>query len=184
MIKPVPVKEQYLDVLREMNLSSDDLAEARAQAERKLKIRLKWQRRDLLHTGSKRIDDLQIADLQGMLEALDELGGRWLPLKDGRTMLYVIGAEGHQFVKVGVTEKLKLRLSQLQCGSPFPLHVIWTVLGDYKLEAYLHRTFKECRASGEWFDLGTDPITVITDEIRNTAWGTLLDTQRDYAQVA
>lgn len=83
------------------------------------------------------------------------------------SFVYVIGAADQpgSLVKIGVTTGIRQRLQTFQCGSPIRLAVIWAIPGDHTLEGWLHREFAEQRRHGEWFDLGPDPIKVITEAL-------------------
>lgn len=81
--------------------------------------------------------------------------------------VYMIGQSPDMkgLVKIGTTSNLTHRLASLQCGSPVPLQVVWSVPGDAALERHLHRALMEYRKHGEWFDLGSDPIGVVVEQV-------------------
>lgn len=66
--------------------------------------------------------------------------------------VYVIGAADSHLVKIGRTNNVSKRLGELQRMSPIRLEVLWQTEGGSWLEAALHRTFKDARAHGEWFE--------------------------------
>lgn len=81
-------------------------------------------------------------------------------------VVYVIGsATGNGLVKVGRTNDVRKRLTYLQTGSPAVLEVLWTTPGGSRLEAYLHDALSAHRKHGEWFDLGPDPVPVVTEMV-------------------
>lgn len=69
-------------------------------------------------------------------------------------MIYFI--RQNEQVKIGVTDNIKNRLSELQVGSPYKLSVMLLIDGDYKDEVELHRIFKDHRIRGEWYWLNED----------------------------
>ena len=86
------------------------------------------------------------------------------------TNLYLIQSGMGGPFKIGISQNISARLQQLQCGSPFPLHVIHQVNGiDAKLERQLHNKLSQYRLHGEWFDEQALPIVkeIIKEEVRN-----------------
>lgn len=75
----------------------------------------------------------------------------------GSRLVYVIGVTDNP-VKIGVAERLRARLSQLQIGCPEPLVIHGAVKVPYelaeKIEADAHRRFKAHHRRGEWFNIG------------------------------
>ena len=65
-------------------------------------------------------------------------------------MIYLI-SHNDQFLKVGYTNNIKNRLSQLQCSSPIKLKLLHLIDGDTSLESDIHNMFKHIGTSGEWF---------------------------------
>lgn len=57
------------------------------------------------------------------------------------------------FVKIGVAEDAKTRLSGLQCANPFDLELLGVVPGDMWTEDRLHRRFRTDHHRGDWFHL-------------------------------
>ena len=76
-----------------------------------------------------------------------DLSGDWI---------YFAGCAG--FVKIGVTNNVRGRLSALRTGSPFPIGLLGLIEGSTKDEADLHRLFKSKRVRGEWFALSEDEL--------------------------
>lgn len=90
---------------------------------------------------------------------------RWDALPDTHNSgVYIIG-DGDCF-KIGVTTRLKSRLTALQVGSARPLHVaLWLPTNTpYALEAHLHTKYKGNRLHGEWFSLTMDDVEQIAHE--------------------
>lgn len=67
-------------------------------------------------------------------------------------IVYVIHAQGTNFVKIGVTTRLTSRLSAIRTGCPYPCAVAHTWPGAYQLESELHERFAAQRREGEWFE--------------------------------
>lgn len=70
-------------------------------------------------------------------------------------------------IKIGRTNKLALRLSDLQVANHAELKLMLVVRDDGNYERMLHRKFNYCRIRGEWFrssDSVIDLITTLTGE--------------------
>lgn len=66
--------------------------------------------------------------------------------------VYLIGAPGHDIVKIGVTTSpIQTRLRQIQANSPLLLDVRWQFRGCRPAEHMLHRFFARDRYHHEWF---------------------------------
>ena len=72
---------------------------------------------------------------------------------DRKAFVYLIGC--HDFVKVGITDDLTIRLSSLQVGCPYELKLItsWLVSQSGESERRLHALWKRYEVRGEWFML-------------------------------
>lgn len=82
-------------------------------------------------------------------------------------ILYILRNGDTDQYKIGITDNLNRRLSQLQTGCPCELQVVkvWTHYQREQIKKYervLHRYFTKCgcriRANGEWFTLRTPDI--------------------------
>lgn len=88
------------------------------------------------------------------------------------THIYVIACDGHSFLKIGRSSDISARLESLTCGSPWPLHVLYSArvprpLGQ-KIESACHEQLAEFRASGEWFSCApNDAIRVVDFNVQN-----------------
>lgn len=80
-------------------------------------------------------------------------------------VLYVIGPDGGNTVKIGVSNKPDRRLRQIQLMSPVPLVIRWSRPGSYDLEDALHNRFAEHRSHGEWFTFPAymQPVQAVRD---------------------
>jgi len=89
-----------------------------------------------------------------------EGGGRGQ--RGGARWVYVIGNADSRLVKIGTSRDVAQRLSNLQIGSPSPLHLIMCVRTNAFAERALHEHFAANRRHGEWFDFGSlDPATEV-----------------------
>ena len=75
-------------------------------------------------------------------------------------MIYFIEAIGSECVKIGVSDTVEKRLTDLQCGCPHELKLLGTIHGGFGIEKILHRYLKRMRVRGEWFEK-TDLISSI-----------------------
>jgi len=70
----------------------------------------------------------------------------------GRKRIYFMHAvNGSGPIKIGCSGMPDDRLREMSQWSPFALRLLATGDGDHKLEACLHRMFKDRRSHGEWF---------------------------------
>lgn len=58
-----------------------------------------------------------------------------------------------QYVKIGFTSgtQIEYRIQEIQVGCPEKIEMLCAIPGSFKMEAALHRRFKELRLHGEWF---------------------------------
>ena len=66
-------------------------------------------------------------------------------------MIYLIVCPAMGACKIGFTDSLKNRLTQLQIGCPDALIVHFLVDGSKSNEKQLHEKFKQFKMRGEWF---------------------------------
>lgn len=94
----------------------------------------------------------------------DEEKARLALVRRNSAVAYVIAADGSPLVKIGQAVDVAHRLMNLQSGSPVRLYVLATFEGrdGRALERQLHRELAHARKHGEWFDLGADPLAVVT----------------------
>lgn len=86
--------------------------------------------------------------------------------------VYVIGFEEAGVVKIGSALAPTMRLTELQCGNPFVLHLRAAVsiyVGSPVLvEQAAHRLADDFRIRAEWFELETDEaLAVVIKAARN-----------------
>lgn len=79
-------------------------------------------------------------------------------------VVYLIAADSSGLVKIGQAVDVPHRLMNLQSGSPVRLYLLATFEGHdgRELEKHLHRELAAQRQHGEWFDLGVDPLAVVS----------------------
>lgn len=73
--------------------------------------------------------------------------------------LYVVECQG--YVKIGITNDLKERLTHFRTGNPFPITVknvfhFQNRQGAVYLESFFHKALDSWRFSGEWFNVPAD----------------------------
>lgn len=79
--------------------------------------------------------------------------------------IYLIAAEGTQFVKIGYSENPIFRLAELQTGCPHFLRIVDTWQGDIEAERRIHNRLKSYRGMGEWFNIPSDDLTKVCASI-------------------
>ena len=65
-------------------------------------------------------------------------------------MVYLISHED-KYLKIGHTNDINNRFSQLQVSTPIKLKLIHLIKGGVNLEKELHQKFNDLRVNGEWF---------------------------------
>ncbi|MFC8765121.1 GIY-YIG nuclease family protein [Streptomyces sp. NPDC057193] len=84
----------------------------------------------------------------------------------GAERVYLIGSAESPLVKIGWTDNPERRLRTLQTGSAVPLAVLALFEGGAIVERALHRRFADKRQHGEWFNLGPDPVKVVSPFVK------------------
>jgi hypothetical protein len=84
------------------------------------------------------------------LEAEDQLEF-WSSRLTSPEYVYFIQEGGRGPVKIGLSNRPKRRIGDLQTGNPTELHLRHVVPGDRRTEAVLHHRFEPARIRGEWF---------------------------------
>jgi hypothetical protein len=92
-----------------------------------------------------------------------KLGQPMLPTGE---LVYFIGAG--EFVKIGFTASLTVRVCDLQVANPHPLRILACIRGDRDLEYDYHQRFADCRHFGEWFRL-TPELQAEIDRLNEVA---------------
>lgn len=80
-------------------------------------------------------------------------------------MVYAFGSEEGNPVKVGVSENPLVRISQVQNGHPFKLHIIkaWQHDLAHHVEQRAHKLLKAYRLRGEWFTVDFETAIVAVE---------------------
>ncbi len=99
----------------------------------------------------------------GLMRMLDDLsalapGRDPLPI---RRVVYFIHEAGSGLIKIGYTERLGARLTQLRTPTPHRLTVLLTIPGAREMEGAMHRRFAALRERGEWFRAGAELLSFI-----------------------
>lgn len=79
----------------------------------------------------------------------------------GRHNVYFAQDPAAGRIKVGKSETIQTRLSELSRGSPFRLQLVGTMPGGFRQERIVHAKFAEYRTHGEWFDPGPRLVAFI-----------------------
>src|SRR5436309_1787859 len=82
------------------------------------------------------------------------------------TYVYAVGPVGGGLTKIGLAQDIEERRASIQYMSPLRLQVLWHTVGSRALERRLHTAFAQRRVHGEWFDLGSDPVSAIYQVLR------------------
>ncbi|MFJ9493996.1 GIY-YIG nuclease family protein [Streptomyces sp. NPDC101224] len=80
--------------------------------------------------------------------------------------VYLIGSPESPLVKIRWSDNPERRLRHLQTGSPVPLQLLALFESGAVMETALHRQFADKRRHGEWFDLGSDPVAVVSPFVK------------------
>lgn len=75
--------------------------------------------------------------------------------------VYVVQCQ--EYVKIGLADNVKLRVSGLQTGSPYKLKLLasWPCDDAPNTEKELHKLFSRFHMRGEWFKLPDDILAVV-----------------------
>jgi len=80
-------------------------------------------------------------------------------------MIYFI--QHTDFLKIGYTNNINKRLSELQVSCPIKLKVLGLIEGTRKEESEYHKKFKHLGSSGEWFSY-TSEVLEFTETLDKT----------------
>ena len=72
--------------------------------------------------------------------------------RKGQTFIYFLRAG--DFVKIGHSTRWKVRLAQMQTGSPYTIVPLLVLVGPASMERKLHNQFRASHFRGEWFHMG------------------------------
>lgn len=83
-----------------------------------------------------------------------------------RRVVYFIGAPSLGLVKIGYSEDLASRFTDLSVGSPVELRLLHVIPGDVDDERALHKRFALYRVRGEWFRITGTLAAFLEDVVR------------------
>ena len=85
-------------------------------------------------------------------------------------MVYVLDANGSDYIKIGYAKSFKQRLHNIQNGCPFKLSLWYGIFTPKfkEIENYLHSKFNHCRVRGEWFAPSDSDINELCNFVGNT----------------
>lgn len=104
-----------------------------------------------------------------------ETTGRRLFDSENTMNLYLLQSGDTECFKIGVSENIKFRISQLQIGNPHRIKLVASANTDREalnqyaahiVEQALHNIFWDVRLCGEWFRLLPDEIEMIKESYR------------------
>ena len=83
--------------------------------------------------------------------------------------LYIIGIEGTDYYKIGVSQNVDRRLRDLESSTPFTLNLLYCeyYLNVYDIESHMHQMLKDFYVKSEWFDIDIDVIISIISGLQN-----------------
>lgn len=82
----------------------------------------------------------------------------------GMKVVYIIGAAGDEFVKIGYATDLSARLVNMQVGSARELLVHCVLEGGVKVESILHLEMQAHHVRGEWFK--AEPVKALCEKLQ------------------
>ena len=85
-------------------------------------------------------------------------------------IVYVFASRELDYIKIGKTKSVKQRLSNVQSGCPFHLH-LWIAIATPKaaeIEKFLHKRYEEYNLRGEWFCLFSQQLDELHDFVNLT----------------
>lgn len=86
----------------------------------------------------------------------------------GKSVVYMVGMEGSDAIKVGFASDLCARLIGMQVGTPSKLKVIAVFEGDRTSEINLHRELQEHHVRGEWFK--ADAVLALAEKMADQGY--------------
>ena len=113
-------------------------------------------------TGSK-AESFKIAYIQEFEAMQEKLRGyalaHFLGRLESKQLVYVIKNPTTGLIKIGISDNIKRRVSQLQCASGCELEVVFCSPASdnsREIEKLAHNRFTEFRQYGEWFNMPSD----------------------------
>lgn len=78
---------------------------------------------------------------------------------------YLAWSPGLRLLKIGITSNLKIRFKALRNACP-DVVILASIPCGRELERYLHAALASKLRSGEWFDLGSDPVSAVLEVLK------------------
>lgn len=82
---------------------------------------------------------------------------------EGKTFVYFLRAG--EFVKIGQSRRWKIRMAEMQTGSPYTIVPLLVLIDDAGLERKLHQRFRSDHFRGEWFHMGPAVTAFIKENL-------------------
>lgn len=86
----------------------------------------------------------------------------------GKSVVYMVGMEGSDAIKVGYATDLCARLIGMQVGTPNKLKVIAVFEGDRTSEIHLHKELQNHHVRGEWFQ--ADAVFALAEKMADQGY--------------
>lgn len=82
--------------------------------------------------------------------------------------IYILNIEGSNYYKIGVSQNVKRRVSDISSAMPFKVVVLYNQKEDkaYDKEEYLHQLFAERYVKSEWFNLTDDDVYLLMSNLK------------------
>jgi mRNA-degrading endonuclease YafQ of YafQ-DinJ toxin-antitoxin module len=77
--------------------------------------------------------------------------------------VYFLQSEIGGPIKIGTAINAKKRLKEIQAVNPYKIEIVALIRGSYKEEKKFHKSFKEHRLHGEWFE----PVESLNKLVKN-----------------
>lgn len=97
----------------------------------------------------------------------------------GDTFIYFLRAG--EFVKIGHSTRWKMRIEQMQTGSPHTIVPLLVLIAKPGLERKLHNRFRADHFRGEWFHVGPAIRAFIKENLPNCVAKSSQDDLRGYS---
>ena len=129
---------------------------------------------DFYTNGKIDIEKIQTNDLTRFIKSAAFKDGQMVSCKlrnDYSGYVYIITSE-IGLTKIGKTEDVKKRLSQIDGASPckVDLYHCQFVKNSKEVESILHKRFRDKRVKGEWFNLDNEEIKIAQKLIDEYEW--------------
>ena len=93
-----------------------------------------------------------------------------LPSTDTAKTVYFLHAPAAGLIKIGCSDNIRARLTNLAVSSPVPLTLLGIVSGGRAREFELHKKFEALRVRGEWFSDENGEIAALVSALCPREW--------------